>query len=39
MFEIMFELPEQERGKKYVLTPAIVRGVEQLITRDGSAAA
>src|SRR5438105_3153740 len=30
MFEIMFELPEQEGGKKYVITPAVVRGEEKL---------
>ena len=40
MFDIMFELPEQEAGKKYVVTPAVVRGEEQLFLReDGSRAA
>lgn len=39
MFDIMFELPEQEAGKKYVVTPAVVRGEEKLFMRDGSRAA
>lgn len=39
MFDIMYELPEQEAGKKYVLTPEIIRGTEQLIPTDDSAAA
>ncbi|MGE5193037.1 MAG: ATP-dependent Clp protease ATP-binding subunit ClpX [Deltaproteobacteria bacterium] len=39
MFDIMFELPEQEAGKKYVVTPAVVRGEEKLIIHDGSRAA
>ncbi|MGH7201983.1 MAG: AAA family ATPase, partial [Planctomycetaceae bacterium] len=39
MFEIMFELPDQEPGGKYVLTPAIVRGDERMFPQDGSAAA
>jgi ATP-dependent Clp protease ATP-binding subunit ClpX len=39
MFDIMFELPEQEAGKKYVVTPAVVRGEEKLILHDGSRAA
>ncbi|QDU40027.1 ATP-dependent Clp protease ATP-binding subunit ClpX [Maioricimonas rarisocia] len=39
MFEIMFELPDQERGKRYVITPEIVRGEEQLFPHDESAAA
>lgn len=39
MFDIMFELPEQEAGKKYVVTPEIVRGTEQLFPKDDSAAA
>jgi len=34
-----FELPEQEAGKKYVITPAVVRGEEKLYMRDGSRAA
>lgn len=39
MFDIMYELPDQEPGKKYVVTPAVVRGEEKLFSRDGSAAA
>jgi len=39
MFDIMFELPEQEAGKTYVVTPAVVRGEEKLFVRDGSRAA
>jgi ATP-dependent Clp protease ATP-binding subunit ClpX len=39
MFDIMFELPEQEAGKKYIITPAVVRGEEKLIIHDGSRAA
>lgn len=39
MFEIMFELPDQERGKRYVITPEIVRGEERLFPHDESAAA
>ncbi|MGQ0634921.1 MAG: ATP-dependent Clp protease ATP-binding subunit ClpX [Planctomycetaceae bacterium] len=39
MFDIMFELPEQEAGRKYVVTPEVVRGEEKLFVRDGSRAA
>ena len=39
MFDILFDLPEQEAGKKYVLTPEIVRGQARLFPRDDSAAA
>ena len=39
MFDFMYELPEQEAGKKYVLTPEIIRGTEQLLPTDDSAAA
>jgi len=39
MFDIMFELPEQERGKEYRLTPEIIRGEQQLFPNDDSAAA
>ncbi|WP_298859339.1 ATP-dependent Clp protease ATP-binding subunit ClpX [uncultured Gimesia sp.] len=39
MFDIMYELPEQEAGKKYVLTPEVIRGTEQLLPTDDSAAA
>ncbi len=39
MFPIMFDLPEQEAGKKYILTPEIIRGEERLFPCDDSAAA
>ena len=39
MFDIMYELPEQEAGKKYVVTPEIIQGTEQLFPSDDSAAA
>lgn len=39
MFDIMFELPDQERGQHYVITPEIVTGKEQLFPKDESAAA
>ncbi len=39
MFDILFELPDQEPGKKYVLTPEIIRGESHLFPQDGSAAA
>jgi len=39
MFDIMYELPEQEPGKKYVLTPEIIKGTQQLFPTDDSAAA
>jgi ATP-dependent Clp protease ATP-binding subunit ClpX len=39
MFEVMYELPDLERGKKYVLTPEVIRGETRLRPLDGSAAA
>lgn len=39
MFNIMFELPDQERGGRYVITPEVVRGEVELFREDGSAAA
>ncbi|WP_339672767.1 ATP-dependent Clp protease ATP-binding subunit ClpX [uncultured Gimesia sp.] len=39
MFDIMYELPEQEAGKKYVVTPEIIQGTEHLFPKDDSAAA
>jgi ATP-dependent Clp protease ATP-binding subunit ClpX len=39
MFDIMFELPEKEKGRHYLITPEIVRGEQKLFTSDGSAAA
>ena len=39
MFEIMYNLPDQERGKKYVLTPEMIRGEQVMFPLDDSAAA
>jgi ATP-dependent Clp protease ATP-binding subunit ClpX len=39
MFEVMFELPEQEPGQKYVVTREVVRKQHRLFKKDGSAAA
>ena len=39
MFEIMYTLPEQEPGKKYVLTAEMINGKERPIPHDDSAAA
>ena len=39
MFEVMYELPDQAAGKKYVLTPEVVRGETGLRPLDDSAAA
>ncbi|MCA9039310.1 MAG: ATP-dependent Clp protease ATP-binding subunit ClpX [Planctomycetaceae bacterium] len=39
MFDLMYELPDQEAGRSYVITPEIVRGEEKLFPRDDSAAA
>jgi len=39
MFNIMYELPDQEEGQTYVITPEVVRGEEQLFETDESAAA
>jgi ATP-dependent Clp protease ATP-binding subunit ClpX len=39
MFDIMFELPEQEAGKKYVLTAEMIRGEKRMFPRDETAAA
>jgi ATP-dependent Clp protease ATP-binding subunit ClpX len=39
MFDIMYELPEQERGRKYLVTAEIVRGEGNVLPADGSAAA
>ena len=37
MFEIMYELPEQGSGRKYVVTPEIVRGEQELFHVDAAA--
>lgn len=39
MFDIMYHLPEQERGKTYRLTPEIVRGEQAMFPETDSAAA
>ena len=39
MFELMFELPELERGQKFVITEEIVKGDRKVIHRGDSAAA
>jgi len=39
MFEIMYNLPDQDPGKKYIVTPQVIRGEERLFPLDGSAAA
>jgi ATP-dependent Clp protease ATP-binding subunit ClpX len=40
MFDVMYALPEQEAGKKYVLTAEMVRGEDRLFPKkDDSAAA
>ena len=39
MFNILYELPDQEPGRKYVLTPEVIRGEQHIFPHDGSAAA
>jgi len=39
MFDIMYELPDKEKGHHYLITPEVVRGEKSLFTQDGSAAA
>ena len=39
MFEVMYELPEQEPGRKYMVTREMIRGEEAMFPRDDSAAA
>jgi ATP-dependent Clp protease ATP-binding subunit ClpX len=38
MFELMYELPELERGQKFVVTEEIVRGDRKIMQRDSAAA-
>ncbi|MEY3456892.1 MAG: ATP-dependent Clp protease ATP-binding subunit ClpX [Planctomycetota bacterium] len=38
MFELMYELPELERGQKFVVTEEIVRGDRKIVQRDSAAA-
>jgi ATP-dependent Clp protease ATP-binding subunit ClpX len=39
LFEVMYGLPDEEPGRKFVVTPEVVRGTVKLFARDGSAAA
>jgi ATP-dependent Clp protease ATP-binding subunit ClpX len=39
MFDLMYELPDLEPGQKYLLTAAMIRGEENVLPKDGSAAA
>ena len=39
MFEVMYDLPDQAPGKKYVLTPEVIRGEKSLRPLDDSATA
>jgi hypothetical protein len=39
MFDIMFELPEVERGSKFIITEELARGDESLLPNGDSAAA
>ncbi|MCH2211987.1 MAG: ATP-dependent Clp protease ATP-binding subunit ClpX [Fuerstiella sp.] len=39
MFDIMFELPEFERGSSFVITEEMAKGNQKLLTDDDSAAA
>ena len=39
MFEVMYELPDQSPGKKYVLTPEVIRGEVSFRPLDDSASA
>ncbi len=39
MFEVMYELPDLEPGKKYILTPEVVRGEQRLAPTDQQPAA
>ncbi len=36
---MMYELPEQEAGRKYVVTREMIRGEEAMFPHDDSAAA
>jgi ATP-dependent Clp protease ATP-binding subunit ClpX len=39
LFEVMYALPDQEPGRKFVVTPEVVRGTVKLFPLDDSAAA
>jgi ATP-dependent Clp protease ATP-binding subunit ClpX len=38
MFDLMFELPDQEPGQRYIVTPEIVRKEKVLFVKDAAAA-
>ena len=38
MFDLMFELPEQEPGQRFIVTPEIVRKEQALFVKDAAAA-
>jgi ATP-dependent Clp protease ATP-binding subunit ClpX len=38
MFDLMFELPEQEPGQRFIVTPEIVRKEQSLFVKDAAAA-
>jgi ATP-dependent Clp protease ATP-binding subunit ClpX len=39
MFPIMYELPDQESGRRYEVTPEVIRGEQVMFPKDDSAAA
>ena len=39
MFDVMYALPDEEPGRKFIVTPEVVRGAVKLFPRDDSAAA
>jgi ATP-dependent Clp protease ATP-binding subunit ClpX len=39
LFEVMYALPDEEPGRKFIVTPEVVRGTAKLFPRDDSAAA
>jgi ATP-dependent Clp protease ATP-binding subunit ClpX len=39
MFPIMYELPDQESGRRYEVTPEVIRGEQMLFPKDDTAAA
>ena len=38
MFDLMFELPEQEPGQRFIVTPEIVRKEQALFVKEAAAA-
>ena len=38
MFDVMYELPEQERGQTFVITEEMVRGEQSMLPGDSAAA-